>query len=317
MDALIGSTGFVGGTLGLRHGFGAQFNSATIHTAAGQDFDTVVCAAAPGSMFEANRFADRDGARIAGLMASLGKIRARRFVLISTIAVLADFASGADEDTAVFQTGLAYGANRRALEAFCADHFANCLILRLPALFGAGLKKNFLFDIANPMPSMLPDAKLHDMAERLPTLLRDTLAHLYRRDDALGMRVIDRAALDASGLRADFDRAVTDIGMDAVQFTHADSTFQYYDLTRLWDDIGVCHAHGLSLMHLAPAPLRAGDVFHALTGRAMPATQARLHHEDMRTRHAALWAETGPYIAETETVLQQLIRFHRQRGHDA
>jgi hypothetical protein len=82
MDALIGHTGFVGGTLAHQHAFGARFNSATIDSAAGQTFDTVVCAAAPGSMFEANRFPDRDAARMQALMDKVGAIRARRFVLI-------------------------------------------------------------------------------------------------------------------------------------------------------------------------------------------------------------------------------------------
>jgi len=157
MDALIGSTGFVGGSL-LRHrSFEARFDSRSISEAEGKAFDTVVCAAAPGSMFEANRFPDRDREKVGSLIASLSGLKARRFVLVSTIAVLADFAAD-NEDSATFQTDLAYGANRRALEVFCADTFESCLVVRLPALFGPGLKKNFLFDILNPMPSMLGEA---------------------------------------------------------------------------------------------------------------------------------------------------------------
>jgi len=58
VDALIGDSGFVGTNLARQHGFAASFNSRTIGQAAGNGFDTVLCAAAPGSMFEANRFPD-------------------------------------------------------------------------------------------------------------------------------------------------------------------------------------------------------------------------------------------------------------------
>ena len=41
----------------------------------------------------------------------------------------------------------------------------------------------------------------------------------------------------------------------------------------------------------------------------MPETPARLHREDMRTRHSGLWGKTGPYIAAEDDVLHALDRF--------
>lgn len=313
MDALIGSTGFVGGHLSAQHAFGAGFNSRTIGEAKGRAFDTVVCAAAPGSMMEANRFPDRDAERIAGLIDQLSGIEARRFVLVSTIAVFADF-TAADEDAAGFQESTAYGVNRRALERACADRFDHCLVVRLPALFGAGLKKNFLFDILNPMPSMLGEAPLQALRDQLPADLAGRLDDLYRPDPALGLFVIDRDALEATGRRADFDAAVTALGLSAIQFTNPASRFQYYAMNRLWADIGVGLAHGLDVLHLSPEPLDAGRVFEAATGRAMPLTGARLHQEDMRTRHAGLWGRDGGYISGAEAVLSDVAAFCARGG---
>ncbi|SHN55994.1 hypothetical protein [Erythrobacter sanguineus] len=127
---LIGHSGFVGGALLRQARFAACFNSATIAAIEGQSFGTLVCAAAPGSMFEANRAPTRDAAQIDALIARLSGVRAERFVLISSIAVLADFAGGDDEATQAFQQTLAYGRHRRALEAFVERHFANSLIIR-------------------------------------------------------------------------------------------------------------------------------------------------------------------------------------------
>lgn len=310
MDAVIGHTGFVGGTLCRQHDFGARFNSSTIDAAAGRDFDVLVCAAAPGSMFEANRFPDRDAARMQALMDKVSAIRARRFVLISSIAVLADFAGGDDETTTAFQDDLAYGRNRRALEAFCADRFDDCLIVRLPALFGPGLRKNFVFDLLNPVPSMLRDDAMATLLSDLPGAETATLRAVYGWDDGMQMHKLDRAALDTDpAARAALEDAVVGAGRSATQFHHPDTTYQYYDMARLWSDIGTAQAAGLGVIHLAPEPLRAADIHAHLTGRAMPQTGARLHAEDMRTAHAGLWGRTGPYLDDADAVLARLKAF--------
>lgn len=316
MDALIGSTGFVGGHLSAQHAFGAGFNSRTIGEASGRAFDTVVCAAAPGSMMEANRFPDRDAERIGALIDQLSRIEARRFVLVSTIAVFADF-TAAGEDAAGFQETTAYGVNRRALERACAERFDQCLVVRLPALFGAGLKKNFLFDILNPMPSMLGEAPLQILRERLPADLAARLDDLYRPDPALGLFVIDRDALEDTGRRAAFDEAVTALGLSAIQFTNPASRFQYYAMDRLWADIGVGLENDLDVLHLSPEPLAAGRVFEAATGGVMPQTGARLHQEDMRTRHAALWGREGGYTRGADAVLADVAAFCAGEGATA
>lgn len=304
-QALIGHTGFVGQTLRRQHGFAAGFNSANIAQAAGQVFDLAVCAAAPGSMFEANRFPEKDAQGIDRLCASLAKITAKRFVLISTIAVLARFDGGADETTHAFQTDLAYGRNRRRLESFCAEHFPNCLILRLPALFGAGLKKNFLFDLRNPVPSMLPQARFDDFARALG----DGVAGFYHQDEALGMMVLDREGLQASPRREAIAAAVTEAGFSALGFTNPDSRFQFYDMSRLWDDLQRGLRAGVPVLHLAPEALRAGDVHFQVTGRAMPPTAARLHVEDMQTGHAELWGRQGRYICDAAQVMAAVQEF--------
>lgn len=308
-DALIGATGFVGGNLARQHVFAAEFNSRTIGSAAGRDFATVVCAAAPGSMFEANKFPERDEARMRELMQQLSRIGAERFVLISSIAVLADFAGQDDERTDAFQAELAYGRNRRAMEVFCAERFDRCLILRLPALFGHGIKKNFLFDLLNPVPSMLTPARYDAALGALPERLAETLRAVFGWNETVGMHTVDRARLAALPARADLEAALTEKRFAAVQFTHPDSTFQFYGLDALWADIGTCFASGIEVLHLAPEPLRAGDVHKAVTDRTMPETGARIHHEDMRSRHAALWGRTGPYLASAGQVQERLKRF--------
>lgn len=306
---LIGHTGFVGGALLRQTAFADCYNSANIDAIAGQQFGTLVCAAAPGSMLEANRAPDRDRAGIEALIRQLSSVRAERFVLISSIAVLADFAGRDDETTHAFQQELAYGRHRRELESFVESHFAGSLIIRLPALFGHGLRKNFLFDLMNPVPSMLPQARLDWLVGGLDPILAAWLGTLYSPDPVTGMLKLDRAALNADRRRAVLEDTLAGLGASATQFHHPDTTYQYYPIDRLWVDIGIALEAGLSHLHLVSEPLTAAAIHRRLTGVAMPETGARLHREDMRTAHAALWDAQGPYQFGAGATMERLAAF--------
>lgn len=264
-------------------------------------------------MFEANRQPDRDRAGVEALMAALDRIEAERLVLISTIAVLKDFAAD-NEASADFESAAPYGLHRRLLETHLEARVGRLLIVRLPALHGHGLKKNFLFDLLNPMPSMLAPDRLEQLQAALGGGLADLAVRLYRFDDKLGLCLLNRAALGASGQREELEARTVAAGMAAIGFTNPSSRFQYYDLDNLWADICRSLDAGLEAMHLATAPVDAGLVHHRLTGRAMPDNTARLHREDMGTAQADLWGKSGRYIADEDEVLSRIERFAAAQG---
>lgn len=148
-QALIGSTGFVGGTLQRQAHFDALYRSTNIAEIEGRSFDTVVCAGAPAQKWLANREPEADRRAIEGLIAHLSRVQCRTFVLISTVDVFSQ-PIGVDEDSSVAQAGLhPYGAHRLQLEQFVQRNFARHLIVRLPGLVGPGLRKNVLYDFLN------------------------------------------------------------------------------------------------------------------------------------------------------------------------
>lgn len=53
------------------------------------------------------------------------------------------------------------------LRSLCKNQLETSLVARLPSLFGHDLRKNFIFDLLNPVPSLLAKARL----EMLLTLL--------------------------------------------------------------------------------------------------------------------------------------------------
>jgi len=146
-NALIGYTGFVGGNLDSQSSFSHKYNTKNIDDINGQSFELVISSATKPEMWIANADPEGDKARIQELMSHLATIKTKQFVLISTIAVYPK-PLGVDEDTDIeAQVATPYGTNRYQLEQFCLEQFSNCLVVRLPGLFGDGLKKNIIFDL--------------------------------------------------------------------------------------------------------------------------------------------------------------------------
>jgi len=145
MRALIGHSGFIGGNLVRQWPFDALFNSSNIDELRGGDFDELVCAAPAAEKWKANADPESDARSIARLETALSETKARRFILISTIDVYPHPRS-VDERTELDDAGEPYGRHRLRLERFVRARF-DAIVLRLPGLFGPGLKKNALFDL--------------------------------------------------------------------------------------------------------------------------------------------------------------------------
>jgi len=145
MRGLIGHTGFVGSNLARQTRFDATFNSSNIDSIAGREFDLLVVAGVRAEKWIANANPEQDRAGIERLVRALDTVNARQVVLISTVDVFTD-PVGVDEDSPTPIDGLhAYGRHRRRLEELVAARFA-AHIVRLPGLYGHGIKKNVIFD---------------------------------------------------------------------------------------------------------------------------------------------------------------------------
>jgi nucleoside-diphosphate-sugar epimerase len=160
MKALIGYTGFVGSNIHRAMQFDALYNSRNYQDMAHCSFNLIICAGVSAAKWTANKNPDEDRAKIRALENVLSTIQAKQFVLISTIDVY-PVSRGEDETFDCHsQPNHAYGTNRLAFEDFCRDRFANCCVLRLPGLFGDGLKKNIIYDLLhdNCLEMVNPDS---------------------------------------------------------------------------------------------------------------------------------------------------------------
>jgi len=145
--ALIGHTGFVGGSLLLQTSFTHLYRSTNIEEIEGKEFDLLVISGVSAMKWWANKNAEEDRKRIDKLIGHLLHVNARRVFVISTVDVY-PVTHGADEGFDCHTAANhAYGTNRLHFEEAMQQSFDNPMIARLGGLFGPGLKKNAIYDL--------------------------------------------------------------------------------------------------------------------------------------------------------------------------
>jgi hypothetical protein len=180
--ALVGYSGFVGSNLAAAREFSGLYNSSNVDEMAGRHFDTVVFSAARAEKWRINQDPESDLVHIAELERILSSFRTERLVLISTVDVYAH-PDGVDEDTEIELEGLhPYGAHRYRLEQFAREQHGQVHVVRLPGLFGPGIKKNVVFDLLhdNNVDRINPDVEIQyydlaRLADDIETVVRAEL----------------------------------------------------------------------------------------------------------------------------------------------
>lgn len=307
--AVLGARGFVGGVVAdvveacgtppLRIGRHSPNPSAPI--------DELWCCAAPGSMVHANSHPQEDAAAVEAVFDRMETLAPRRVVLVSTIAALEAFGAGQDEDSTQPEKTTPYGANRAWLEERVQTTWgANALVLRLPALFGPGLKKNALYDLLHPLPSFLraPDA------QRALDLLGPDWAQMGAWSADGTQWTLNREQAEHHTQAPTWAERLHGANLTSWRFSNPESTYQFYEVPRLVDDAHRLIEAGIRCAHLAPEPLRLRDVAQAY-GVDLPTNGAKLHHESLRTRHSSVFGSAEPYIQGRGEVLDNVRSFLR------
>ena len=144
-SALVGSTGFVGSNLQRQTHFDDLFHSTDIAEIHGRSYDLLVLSAAPAEKWRANKEPEKDLANISSLMAHIAQVSADHVVLISTVDVFGAPDRVTEDSRVDPAAATAYGRHRYQLEEFVRAKFDTTCV-RLPGLFGEGLKKNIIYD---------------------------------------------------------------------------------------------------------------------------------------------------------------------------
>ena len=305
MNILIGYTGFVGQNLNRQHRFDATFNSKNITDAYGLEPDLCVYSGVRAEKFRADSFPDEDLAHIKDALENIGQIKPKKLVLISTVDVI-PMAQVTDiyEDTYYNIDKLTpYGENRLFLEKEVRRLYPDALIIRLPALFGYGLKKNFIFDIINYVPTMLKKDKFDELLNK-----QNQLIEFYSADENGFYRLKPNIAKAA---KAHLKEMFKKLGFSALNFTDSRSKFAFYHLNYLWSHIQVLLNEEVKLAHMACAPVSAAEIYHEIYGEVFTneILSQPFDYTFFKTRYAQLLGGSDGYIFSKNDVIREIVNF--------
>lgn len=304
MNALVGCTGFVGSNL-CRYGkFDRLYHSPNIEEAYGLNPDLLVYAGVRAEKYLANTYPEKDLELIKEAEKNIELIRPKKLVLISTIDVLKE-TDMADEDCRADSEGMqAYGRHRLLLEKWVRDNEKDALIIRLPALFGVNIRKNFIYDYVKKIPFMVKKDKMQGLTKKCPEL---TKFYEAQENDFYKCKELTKTE------REQLKNILEKLEFNALHFTDSRSKYQFYPLKRLWKDIGVLLEHNVLLWHPATEPVSAGELFYYLEGKPFvnEITDTPADYNFI-TKYAALFGEKGKYICRKEEILREIKQFVRE-----
>ncbi len=301
MVALVGYTGFVGSNLYAVGKFDRVYNSRNIQEAYGSCPDLLIYAGIPAEKYLANSFPEKDINIIQNAVKNIQNICPKKLVLISTIDVY-QTPCRVNEDTKIQASKLqAYGKNRYYMETCIQNDFPESAIIRLPGLFGKNIKKNFIYDYINKIPSMLTEQKFDKLSEE-----NIELKEYYVKQDNgyFKCRLLNQNEHDR--LKNIFDN----LSFNALNFTDSRSVFQFYPLYRLWNDIQCILKNDIKLWNPATEPISVSELYFHLSGKTFQnETSAVPAHYDYRTKYDYLFGHTDGYIMSKKEVIEEIKKF--------
>lgn len=232
---------------------------------------------------------------------NIEEISPEKLVLISTIDVLKD-PRGQDENSQVDLENLqAYGYNRYQLEKWVREHYPNSLIVRLPALFGKNIKKNFIYDFINIIPFMLTVDKMRELQVSDNKIIEN-----YELKDNGFYKLKNLSKEEKERLREKFKK----VGFSALNFTDSRSIFQFYNLENLWRDIKIALDADLKLLHLATEPISIGELYIYLTGKEFDnELKGTPIVHGYKTIHYHLYGGKNGFICDKNSIMKDIKNF--------
>ena len=299
MVSIVGYSGFVGSNLCASFDFDGKYDKDNVTEAFGTNPDVLFYSGVPAQKFIANKFPEQDFETVVEALDNMKKINPKKVVLISSVDVYKE-PNGKNESSFMDKENLhPYGANRLWLEEQVKENFEDYFIVRLPGLYGINLKKNFIYDYLNFIPSMLNEAKFAELSAK-----EEKLKELYTLQDNGFWMLND--GIDREAAKEIFRK----LGFSALNFTDSRGIFQYYNLKYLYNNIQTAIENGVKVMNIATEPVTISEIYNAITGEEFVNELSNpVPHYDFKTENYEIFGGKDGYIQTKEFVLNDIREF--------
>lgn len=309
MTGLIGYTGFVGQNLDDGT-YDEYYCSSNIENIVGKHFTKLVCAGVPGNKTLANLYPEKDMASISRLLECLNKVTCDTFVLISTFDVYEKY-NGVDEDTQVGLTTTAYGNHRIEVENFVKMKFSKYHIVRLPGIYGKGLKKNFIYDLIYQIPKMMSNWEIDEIKQKANSKQVKLLESCYQY--SLNENCYQFAGVTGEIQLHQLQDLMIKTGYTSLRFTGSESKYQYYHLKYLKHDLEKIITLDIPIINMATEPLSATEIA-SLTLDFPFSNRLDMSKKvsfDIKSKYATKFDSENGYLYRKDTEVKDLKEFFK------
>lgn len=304
--SLVGYSGFVGSNLVKSFCFDHLYNSKNIQNAFDSETNLLVYSGVRAEKFLANKNPEEDFKIIKNAIENVKKMKAKKVVLISTIDVYKN-PNHVDEDAIIETENLhPYGYNRYYLEKWIEENIEDHLIVRLPGLYGENIKKNFIFDLVNVIPSMLNEEKFIQFSNE-----SSLISKFYFKQDNGFYKCNE---LDSNNKR-ELKQCFNQLGFSALNFTDSRASFQFYNLEYLWGHIQVALQNDIRKLNLAIQPIIISELYKHIKGSDFKNEIANvIPSYNFKTKYAELFNGENGYIFDKTFIMEDIKKFVNEEG---
>lgn len=295
MNILVGYTGFVGSNLVDTMHFDLLLNSKNVELGYGTNPDLLVYAGVTGTKFLANLNPDMDSAVIENAKKNIKAINPKRLVLISTVDVYDDLQSKDEFYESNINNLCIYGKNRKELELWVEREIQNYHIVRIPALYGKNLKKNYVNDLINPIPKFLDKTTMRDIETEFPDIydyyILNNNGYYTYNSQFQNKRIYKYFKFSE---------------YNSLRFTDSRAQYQFINLKLLCDYLRFAISNEISVVNVVTEPIGADELKKEVDGETFVnyITETPIKY-NLKTRYAP---HTN-YFLKKEEVLEDLKKF--------
>jgi hypothetical protein len=301
IKTLVGYSGFVGSNLNSQAKFDYLYNSKNIVDSYGTSPDLLIYSGLRAEKFLANQAPEKDYDNILEAIENVKKINPKMIVLISTIDVYKK-PIAVNEDSAIETKGLhPYGLNRLKFEQWVESNFSEHLIVHLPGLYGKNIKKNFIYDLMNLIPSMLSENKFLELSKKNSSIKK----HYLMQDNGF-YKCKELNEIERKELKNYFSKST----FNALNFTDSRGIFQFYNLAYLWKHINIALKNNIKKLNLATEPVSTSELYKYIKNSDFDnKITENPPHYNFKTKHFELFEGNNGFIFDKNFVLADIKKF--------
>lgn len=296
---LIGQNGFVGGNLNIQYKFDGAYSKHNVFEAYGQNPDILIYCGVPGNKTMANNNEEEDNKAIQDAKENIIKINPKKLVLISTVDVYENPTNKTEDDRP--DATFPYGKHRLELENWVISNIKDYHIVRLPAIYGKGLKKNLIYDLIHTVPPFLSQERYNEFS-----LKNDLVKEKYMKNEYGFHQIKQTNPAEYELIKQFFIKEK----FQTINFTDSRAQFQFFNLAELRNIIDFVIKKNIKVFNIVTEPISSKELVESLTNQPFEnLINENFQNYNLKTKYSNYFGRNDGYIESKDSQLSKIFSY--------